>query len=182
VLNLTLGDGTKLNQTLAVTPDGVWPLYASLNKGAGMILSWIKFDANTLGGKVLWINGDAYSRDTQLIGSRFSSKTANKRAIALFDGASGGYGHLVFSGSSLTDTQEVNVIIGKNNKVKFPDAEKVTLQILGDTGLFQGTFRIPGVSKPVSFKGAILQEQNYGAGLFIYNGTAGQVRLCAPTE
>ncbi len=181
VINVTLGDGTKLNQTLAVSRDGVCPLYASLYAGKGMVISWLEFAEDAgFEGNLLWMRSETLAVQTKFEGSDYNTKPANKRAITLFEAVDGGHGALSFSGGGLTEEKSVTVILGKNNKVKFPEGGKVSLQILPGTGLFQGTFRVDGVSKAIQFKGALRQDKNFGAGLFIYNGVPGVVRLAPP--
>ena len=42
-----LADGTKISQSVPVSPNGEWPLYVSLYGGKGSILSWITFADRT---------------------------------------------------------------------------------------------------------------------------------------
>jgi hypothetical protein len=148
-----------------------------------MVLSWLEFaKASGFAGDTLWMRDEATAVQTKFEGSDYNTKPENKRAITLFDAVAGGYGDLIFSDGGLSEAKSVRVIIGKNNKVKFPDGGKVTLQILPGTGLFQGTFRAADMSKAIQFKGALRQDENFGAGLFIYNGVPGTVRLAPPQQ
>src|SRR5206468_1464205 len=54
----TLADGTRLARAVPLSKDGLWPLYASLYTGKGVVLGWLMFtngsDAD-LSGRVSWI-------------------------------------------------------------------------------------------------------------------------------
>jgi hypothetical protein len=42
----SLADGGVLSQSVSVSRDGRWPLYASLYTGKGSVWGWLAFDAN----------------------------------------------------------------------------------------------------------------------------------------
>jgi hypothetical protein len=180
VVNATLGDGTKVNQSVNVNRDGIWPLYAGLYGGQGMVLSWLQLTESQVIGNVIWNKTGEFARDITVLGSSYDSKGVNKRAILLFNTTDGGHGRLINTGGGLSDSS-ATVVIGKNNKVTFPNGERIKLQILQPSGAFKGNFKVPGQSEAISFRGVILQGQNRGVGLFFNGGVAGQVDLVPPT-
>jgi hypothetical protein len=171
----TLGDGAKVSQTVSVNGEGIWPLYMSLNKGEGVAMSWVQFRSAPVG-KMLWVYPGGF-RQLDLESSKYTKRS--DRAIELFSAADGGHGRLCFEEGQLDSVRAV-VIIGGNNRAAFPSGEKITLQINPATGLFNGLFRNAETGKPVTFKGALLQEQNYGAGLFMNGTVPGRVYLTPP--
>lgn len=69
-----------------------------------------------------------------------------------------------------------NFAINAQNKINIVGNEKFTMTLAPATGLFTGTFLDIG-NKSRTFKGAVLQKQNRGAGLFKGNGQTGTVEV-----
>ncbi len=53
-----LADNSRISQTVSLSKNGHWPLYASLYAGKGSVLSWLAFENRTnddINGLLSWI-------------------------------------------------------------------------------------------------------------------------------
>jgi len=71
---------------------------------------------------------------------------------------------LVFSGGNLTPAFTNIITLSERNKVGNLSDNKLSMSISTSSGLFGGSVVDPATGKPSSFKGALLQNQNGGAG------------------
>ena len=173
-LSGVLNDGTKLSAKAPVAQSDLWPLYVSLDKGAGSCIGLISFITNTtLTAVVDWFppaapGGSAVLTKLDLIGSMF---VANQSTIT-------GTNRVIISGGGLGgDLVKTVTITGGQVAVLNPgrDALKVTLTL--KTGQFTGTFIPPTGTTPIPFSGLLLQVQADGAGLFQNSGKTGGITI-----
>ncbi len=174
-----LGDGVKATQTAAVSSEGVWPFYTYSARSSSMAISWLQFGTNDLGGNLVWIKSGVFTNECVVEGSRYVRPKAGEQAIDLFQSSAGAHGRLVYLGAGVPMVS-TNIVIGNANQASFPRGSGLALRLIPGSGLFQGKFTNPATGRPVSFLGALLQEQNYGAGQFMIGSTAGQVYLTPP--
>jgi cyclophilin family peptidyl-prolyl cis-trans isomerase len=85
-----LADGTKATQRTTVAKDGTWPVYLSLYKGSGALVSWVSFadeTATDFSGPAKWfkqkqINARYYfagfTNEMALLGSRYTPPTTSR--------------------------------------------------------------------------------------------------------
>ncbi|MBI5775510.1 MAG: PQQ-binding-like beta-propeller repeat protein [Verrucomicrobia bacterium] len=160
-----LADGTDVSQQATLSRDGVWPFYAPLYGGRGVLLGWIKFPNNGPGelfGKLNWIKPAAphdklypggFARTVSVFGSHYAPP-AGGRPADLVEGISG-----VVRGGSLGEM----LLPADQVKVTFNPA----------TGLMNGSFVHPLTRKSVPFKGAYVQRQNWRSGYYLLAGESG---------
>jgi hypothetical protein len=184
---VTLADGTAVAQTVPISKAGLWPLYVSLYGGKGSILSWVSLSTNpapeaSLYGELNWSKPaqtaakyypDGFNAEMDIVGSIYHAPGTNR--VLEID-----MGIVSFEGGNLTEELENMVTLGANNKVtNLTTNRPLTLKIAVPTGLFSGTLKTDdgGVKKTLTFKGAILQRQNLGAGFFLGTDESGSVHL-----
>ena len=85
-----------------------------------------------------------------------------------------------FTNGNLTASFANNVTLGPDNKVVNNSANPLSLVISKATGLFGGSVTAPSGGPARSFKGALLQKQNRGAGFLLGTNQSSQVTLQAP--
>src|SRR5579859_1104401 len=184
----TLGDGTKISQSAIVSKDGMWPLYIPLYSKQGLLSGWVTFTnivgVSDLGGTLTWskpagaraklfLNG--FTTQTALVGSRYTAPPSGTPALTVSGSTCN---VLVTSGAGdLASFLSNSVTLNPNNKVSLCTTNKTKLSISAKTGLFSGSFVNPNTAKSTSFHGAILQDQNDGAGFFLGTDQTGFVTV-----
>jgi cyclophilin family peptidyl-prolyl cis-trans isomerase len=178
----TLADGTKAVQRSFVSKTGEWPLYLSLHKGKGALVSWVNFNTNgvqsNFSGLLTWIKqsqptakyySGGFTNETEIEGSKFIPPSSAEKVVDLSDAIVG------FIGGNLGVDFTNSVTLGADSKIVNNSANKLTLNISKATGLFTGTVIPPGEAATVRFKGAILQNSLKGGGFFLGTNAAGRV-------
>lgn len=180
-LTATLGDGTAITRSVNVSPQGAWPLYASLYTDKGSVLGWIRFAdraTDDLAGNVVWSCPSLSSRArypagftnaTSLVGSRYVKPATGVRILD-FD-----YGVADFAGGNLPAPFQNQIYLATTNKVHNLSANKLSLSFSTSSGTFSGSATDPVSGKSVSFKGAVLQKRAEGAGHFLGTSQSGKM-------
>jgi outer membrane protein assembly factor BamB len=170
-LNGELADGTPIAQEASVSRDGLWPLYASLYGGKGLLIGWLKFNpsgANDIVGTVTWIkpgmSGEKYYPQGfvatfSALGSVYTP-AARAPESAIADGLTG-------------------LLRGGNLEEAVLNGEDLKLSITSATGILSGNFIHPQTGKSTSFKGVYLQKQNWRSGYFLGPSESGCLFLSA---
>jgi plastocyanin len=183
----TLADGTPVTQNTTVSKAGFWPLYVALYGGKGSTLSGVTVATNpppaaSLAGFVSWIkpamptaryNPAGFTNRLALEGSLYQPPGTNK--VLEID-----MGMIRFDGGGLSGTFTNMVVLGNNNKVtNLTPNQPLVLTLTLPTGLFNGsaTLTNQGVRQKLTFKGALLQRQDLGAGFFLGTNQSGAVLL-----
>ena len=175
-----LSDGRKIKGHVPVSKYGTWPLYKALYKKQGSCIGWVTFATNnTLEATVDWFRPaslraryypSGFTNNVTLIGGKYVSPSeggpspAGDRQITL------GWGNLV---SNIV--QAVSVDAHGNVTVWPPNTQNLRMQLQLSTGLFSGFFIHPLLETPISFRGAVLQSDNSGAGYFLGTDDSGFV-------
>jgi cyclophilin family peptidyl-prolyl cis-trans isomerase len=179
----SLADGTKVTQKAAISKNGNWPLYLSLYKKKGMLLSRILIDTNQtddLSGLMNWFKrtqvakyyGTGFTNESMIIGSRFTPPTATTRLLELTAGVAG------FTNGGLVADFANDVTLDAAGKVTNLDTNKLSLNLNKSSGLITGAVTPPTGGRSLPIKGAVLQRQNRGSGYFLgTNNTSGRVSL-----
>jgi cyclophilin family peptidyl-prolyl cis-trans isomerase len=175
----TLADGTKVSQKTSLSKEGQWPLYLSLYKGKGALVSWVGFDTNPVvtdfSGYANWFKQSQpvkhypagfTNESLLLLGSRFLPPPTP--VLNFTDGTVG------FANGNLTSDFANNVTLGLDGKVSNLSSNKLTLNI-SKSGLFTGSVTPPGTTTAIPFKGAVLQKLNIGSGFFLGTNQSGSV-------
>ena len=182
-LQLALADGTKLSPSASLLNSGLWPLYASLYSGQGVLFGWLAFtNASDLGGSVAWIKPVAKSgyykagfsltapalgvpyippgHGTNVLGLTFTTNLA-----------------LTLTGGGLTEGITNQIALAANDRATTVSGPRLSLSFTPSTGAFNGSVVNPATSKAVSFNGVVLQDELGGSGFFIGTSGSGEVRL-----
>jgi hypothetical protein len=175
-----LGDGTRASQKTAVSQTGRWPLFVSLYRNKGVLLGWATF-TNTpesdIEGNVTWVRlpgatGRFYTNGFSpisgaLIGSTYVAPPRGMPVLNWINGS------IEFSGGNLIAPLTNDIAVATNNKVVITSTNKATLSIALASGLLSGSFVNPDTGKSSSMKGALLQKQQWGAGVFLGTNQTG---------
>ena len=187
----TLADGTKISQSVFLSPRAQWPFYASLYSGKGSILGWLRATngtANDLSGQLTWFKPAqvgsrlyplGFTNQTDIIGSSYSTSFfASSSGSPILSFTNGGL--LVLEGAGLTQNITNRVQIAPNNKVTNLDSNRLSLSFTTTSGLFRGSVLDPATRSTIPFSGVILQKQTNGLGFFLHSNQSGRV-LVIPT-
>lgn len=178
-LSVNLADGIPpftLSTTLA--KDGSWPLYQSLNKGAGVLAGWMTCDTNQLGGQVLWLRpADASAKffpgGFNFLAPLVSSVYVPNLAAML----SWTNGEVQFTGGDLAQSFTNDVRLAAGPKLINLESNRLVLTFIPPSGVFNGNVTAPGTTRATPFKGVLLQNQGTGAGFFSGSNTVGAVLM-----
>jgi hypothetical protein len=182
-------DGRTFHQSAAVTVSGRWPVFAKLGGNTGGILSgWLIFQETAqddFSGNLVWLGpeepGPNHAFVPEFSGTVFadgSRYNLQKGAMVLQTSSSENNVHLNLSDGGIETPIDRDLTLTSKNKFIFPDKMAGdALSVKSKSGLFTGKFMHPD-GKVVTFRGAILQKQNAGAGQFVDpNGEIGNAQL-----
>jgi hypothetical protein len=170
-----LADGTKFSQSTAVSRDGQWPLFASLYKGNGLVISWQNFTnrlSSDIHGPLSWIKGPAaggtiytngFTAESSAIGSLYTPPTTNN----ILEFANG---QVTLSGGSLGAGFTNTFVLNGSQGSGF----STTVKFSPTTGTFTGITRDSGGTS-YNFSGAVLQKINTAYGFAIDSGQSDDV-------
>ncbi len=175
-----LADGTAVNQSSAVSKDGLWPLYVPLYKGTGAIISWMQFDTNQpesdVSGQLVWmkplsLSGETYNPGfTNAVVAVGSAYTASAGGPML----SATNLNLIFSSGGLGTPLTNSFSLSRQNQAVAPAGQKLNLAFTAATGLFKGTTVNPATGQNLSFQGVVYEKAASGAGVFSNPAPKGQ--------
>lgn len=167
----TLADGTKVSQKVVLSKNGQWPFHGALYGGQGTIQGWLILTnrtTNDIRGSLGWIKPaqpkaklypSGFTGETTTLGSQYDRPaTSTNRVLNLTQTK------LIFSGGGLSSALTNIITLSERNKVGNLSGSKLSMSISTSSGLYGGTVVNPATGKPSSFKGAVLQNQNGGAG------------------
>ncbi len=178
-----LNDGTSIEQTTHISPDGLWPLYLAPYGNRGLLTGWLRFSNESfadLHGNTRWIRPSTtgtnvyalgFQQSLTVIGSKYVPPARKQRVLGWADGLLG------LQGAGLTELAVFKLQFKENNDIVLPEIKPdiLSLKLTTETGYFSGQFIHPDFDKPVSVEGVILQKQNHGAGFFLTPQASGSV-------
>jgi len=197
------GDGEVLAQKVPISKFGQWPMYVPAYKRAtcytngstvitnktekrGSLLGWVTFTnepVRTLTGTLNWIKtqinptnpfyAGGFSNQIELIGSAYTPPIGT-RILALTNAT------VYLDAGNLVTSQTNDAILNLNNTVTVgaPNANLLKVSFDLKTGRLKGSFAHPdNLSQNTPFYGAVLQNQNVGAGNFLGTNQTGAVTL-----
>lgn len=183
-----LGDGTVVSQGVSLAGDGAWPFYVAAYRPLGSATGWVFFNGfagavTTLEGSLTWTKPAAASGRglypdgflvelVPLIGSAYTRPGRGEKVLDLTEAT-------LTLGDGGTGAGPANhaALLGSNNRLAV-DGGAVSLDLA--TGLFGGTVRdAAGTLRRI--RGALLQSEEAGFGLFIGAGQTGSVDLLETT-
>ena len=189
-----LSDGTTCAQkSVPVSKLGLWPLYASLYKGQGLLWGWQQFPASgqaNFQGDVAWIKPAGYP------GAKYYTNGFTLRATPLASAYTAPTAGQNIYGSPTTNSAtliaiEGNLPFGVTNSLTISPKNqvansqtgsaitKLSLSFVPAPGTFTGKFTDAASGQVVSFNGVMLQNTN-ATGFFLGTNQSGQVWLTAP--
>jgi len=183
-VSATLGDGTKVTQAVPLTRGGLWPFYGRLYGGKGSAAGWVAFAGppeDDFSGDFGWICPTqpkrrlfpaGFAERAMIIGSRYVRPAGRTNRVVQIE-----TGAVEFSGGNLFAPFANDVFLNSNNRAVNLGSNKLTLSISLPNGLFSGRVVDPGSRKPISFRGALLQNRNGGWGHFKGTNQTGRVTL-----
>jgi hypothetical protein len=179
----TLGDGTHVSSTSIVSSEGEWPFYASLYGGTGSILGWLNFtNKNAISGETGWFKlpqanaklyAAGFTNSAEVIGSAY--QYTNGLPVLGFAA-----GELFLTNGDLSVGITNQVALGSEAQAndQSPGSQSTAkIKFVASSGLFTGSVINPETGKPIPVNGVVLQNQNFGAGLFLGTTESGSVLL-----
>lgn len=180
-----LNDGTPIEQSTFISPDGLWPFYLAPYGNRGLLTGWLRFESQTfadLHGSLRWIRPSAagtnafamgFQKTLTVIGSRYTPPARKQPVLPWSDGLLG------LQGGGLPELIVFFTKLQDKTDIVLPDIkpEILSIKLSPDTGLLTGQFIHPDVEKPVVIEGVLLQKQNLGSGFFLTPSTSGSVFL-----
>jgi cyclophilin family peptidyl-prolyl cis-trans isomerase len=173
----TLADNTSFSEAVGVSKDGVWPVYATLYGGHGMLVGWETNVAGANGaagstGSLYWIK--APTRDTYFSGGLdIEASMTGTNYVAPVPGTQ--Y-EVVFGGGSVNPA--LTNALSVNNSGQFvpgPGApDKLTIS-LSAAGVITGKIYNPADNKTLQIRGAFSSPSLGGSGFIL--DTDGQTDL-----
>jgi uncharacterized repeat protein (TIGR02543 family) len=178
-----LADGTRCSCSTRISRDGDWPFYASFFSGEGSLIGWLAITnqtTNDIHGTLGWSRvaqpsvrsyPGGFSVTIDTVGSQFLPISAGGRVLNFSAGL------LSLADGNLAQPLSIPVAAGEANPFSFADENGTTVRVNPVTGLLSGGVTEPGSGGSISFEGAFLQKQNFGAGFFMGQGMSGGVKF-----
>jgi len=180
-LAASLADASKISQSVPLSKNGDWPLFASLYGGKGFVMSWSKFaetNSDDLGGEVVWMKPSVPLSKLYPAGFSFSTTARGSRYQAAPKVLSFTNGQLTLNGGGLSGQIVNQITIDGRNHVTNLSTNILSLTFSASTGLFSGKVADASNSTLIPFKGAVLQKENAAFGWFMgRNSQSGEVTL-----
>ena len=147
VLSGVLADGTAISQSVPISKNKVWPLYASLYAGKGLVIGWVTF-TNTLDssleGDVSWIKTGAvggkfyprgFTNDIPVVGSSYITPAVGTRVLNLTNAI------VELSDGNLSRTLTNRITLSATNTVTVAsNTNTLALTITTANGSMSGSF------------------------------------------
>jgi hypothetical protein len=180
----TLGDGTTITHSAALSKSGEFPLGIPMYGGKGLLLGWVPFYTNdVMFTNLTWIRppivgskyypaGFAGLKDFH--GSKYTRPAAGQNILGWTNGL------VVIGGGNLTPAQTIsNRVRVVNNVVSVLDgnSRRIKMSISVTNGTFKGTFKHPVTRTTNAFSGALLQLPHWGGGWFKGKNQTGFISL-----
>jgi hypothetical protein len=175
-LSGVMADGAAFSSSGILSQDGLLALYVPLSTGPAQVLGWLNFNSTPeadVSGDVNWLRLPKVTATTYRAGFNWQTNATGSRLnTTLIPALSFTSGSIVLAGGNLAATlvDPVNFV---SNKVSNLGTNALTFTLYPTTGLIKGTMFDPARAKQVSFKGIILQKQNYGTGFFLGTNQSG---------
>jgi len=181
-----LSDNTKMNQGIAISENGNWPLYVSLYGNQGLIAGWLTFTSMNsatggIAGNVIWFKPEVVDAKYYPGGFRVSSDVIGSSYVKPFSGAgilnlSGG-GSVTFSGGDLAESIVNLIALNVQNGVINQSMNPMNMSFSLANGLLQGSVTDTNLAQKFPFRGVVLQNENYARGYFLGPTRSGEARL-----
>lgn len=179
----SLADATSINQSVAISSHGEWPVYVPLYGGRGLLMGWLEFASppdTAIRGTMTWIRPQqprtrfypaGFTNNVLAVGSRYARPSSGTRALEMDMGA----GMIRFEGGNLAQTFANRINLTTLNKAVNQSSNRLTCTISLSQGAFSGAVTPPGQRSRLTFRGVLLQNQNFGSGYFLGTNQSGRV-------
>ena len=169
-----LADGTTVSQTTTLSSQNQWPLFASLYRGNGCLISWVTLANNgnaSVTGEINWIkaqatNGPEFSAQSTLDGSIFTPPTLGKRVLESTN-------LVVVVDVPNSDPISIPATITAKNTILVQNTALARLSLNLTTGLIAGT--VYHGTSGIAVKAVVLQQQNKLSGYSLDQTASGAV-------
>jgi cyclophilin family peptidyl-prolyl cis-trans isomerase len=165
----TLADNSTFSEGVGVSKDGVWPVYATLYSGHGLLIGW---ETNVIGpdgsagstGTLYWVK--APTRDTYYTnGLNLEIASTGTNYIAPVPGTQ--Y-QVTFAGGSISETLSNVLSVGASGQfVPAPNAPDKLAISLSAAGVITGTIYNPADNKTLPIRGAFSSPTLGGSGFVL---------------
>lgn len=189
-----MADGSTLTGSTVIGSDGQASLYAPMKLGPASVQGWTIIDSGSghLDGSVSWLkHPEAATSKTRsykngilahnltVLGGRYASPASLVTLLGL--GTTANNASLQFVDGGLSDGFSQDLTISTSNGIKLPSAalnpNAVNLSLSATTGLFSGSFTLPGATRSTTCKAAMLgvlvPRLGQGLGFFLLPEPAG---------
>lgn len=176
VLSGAVADSCPISQSVPISEDGRWPLFADLYNHQGLLEGWLSFSNGAPSGQVTWIKPanptgvklttylDGFSETVNVDGSGYNPALP---AISISNGTLD-----ITDGSGLNLPLSLNAAVSLNNAIVSlpPTTNHLSGSIAQTNGLMKVQFRPTGLRKITkTATGVVLQASNAAYGAFIGN-------------
>jgi|GEM_PF-5849351 len=190
-----LGDGVAFSASAPLGHGGALSIFARPYRNGGVLVGKATFqevtDTSDLDATLDWVkpandNAPSYpggfSTKISLVGSRYVVPAADQPILTVTPVP--GNAQVTIEAGGLTAKIEKLVMWSSANRISVPEPnpEKLTVRLIPATGLYSGAFLDAATGRSRTFKGAVLQKQNLGSGVFVAVGESGSVSLTVRKE
>ncbi len=179
-----LGDNTPLSAAGVMRADGTWALYSRLSATKPLVAGILTFVAHAppeideISGSLRWAKPPTssgtykagFAGEIPAAGSRYSPPGPGTAALDILNW------DLVIGVGVLPAPLPATATLSAKNVFTLTGSPGLSLTLARATGVLSGSFR-DGSGKSVGFKGALLQRQRIGRGLFAQPDKTGPVTL-----
>lgn len=165
----TLADNTPFSEGVGVSKDGVWPVYATLYNGHGMLIGW---ETNVIGtsgsagstGTLYWVK--APTKDTYFTdGFNIEAASTGTNYVAPVPGTQ--Y-QVVFAGGSVSPALNNVLTVSQSGQfVPAPGAPDKLAISLSAAGVIKGTIYNPADNETLPIRGAFSSPSLGGSGFIL---------------
>jgi len=177
----SLADGSRFSQSAMLTPDGQWPLFGTLNRGNGVIMSWMTFTnqaQSDLSGALSWIMQpyyrsryyqDGFTNNCEAVGSAFIRPDSTNQVLNFTSP------YLGFIGGNLPSDIWTPLVVGERRDQA--SGTNVVVKFSRSRGTFSGKMLNPTTSRWSKFGGVALQKMNAASGYLFGTNQSSKVIL-----
>lgn len=179
----TLADGAPFAQSTFLSKQASWPLYVALYGHKGALIGLVQHAAvptSDLASTVSWSRpampkdsrfGGGFDTTLQWLGARYTPPPPGIRALDFADALENGEITLDEGGLAGDATATFTLSAKNTITVKPPNPYHIILKLKPNTGLYTGSFLVPGARRTTPIRGALIQKDplgyGFGGGFFL---------------
>jgi hypothetical protein len=179
---VSLSDNSRVTQSGWLSKEGVWQLYAPLNRNSGFLrgdLDFMRAELGTVSGRVDWRASAMRLTELSLEGGTYSAPAKGTTAFPVSFVGAGSNLLLTISGGYLASNIQQGIRLDSANRLSatLPNPQRLSIRLDSGRGGFSGTFFIPGERNTTPFSGVWLRGEEFGVGFFSHPGGSGNLSL-----